>query len=303
MRCWLSRSLSRRSGAPIPVKIDPNAPTPIDVHGEQVKALKAWFSEGEWERTSPKILETAQGMLLVNDYKMMGEGRVQITPCTMIFLPEGNFSEQERQRRAIIMQSPQGAILQFDAFDITQGKVGKLIAGKLIGAVTIRSDQREPGPQDDLQIITSDVDMTEQRFATPQPVDFKVGPNYGHGRSLQIDMAPQGSKRGFRGMTLLQLFEDVEMHIMPGGNEIFPSGRNRAAAPSSSADEKKPGLPIEISCKGPFRFDFLTNVATFKEQVDVKRENAAGPSDQLNCQLLSMFFEAVVTPGAEGSRR
>ena len=29
-------------------------------HENQVKALKAWFSEGEWERTSPKILETAQ---------------------------------------------------------------------------------------------------------------------------------------------------------------------------------------------------------------------------------------------------
>ena len=98
-------------------------------------------------------------MLLVNNYQMMGEGRVQIVPCTMIFLPEGNFSEEERQRRAIILQSPQGAILQFDAFDLKQGKVGKLIAGKLIGAVTIRSDQRDPGPQDDLQIITSDVDM------------------------------------------------------------------------------------------------------------------------------------------------
>ena len=161
-------------------------------HDTQVRALKAWFSEGEWERTSPKILETSQGMLLVNNYTMMGEGRVQIVPCTMIFLPEGNFSEEERHRRAIILQSPQGAILQFDAFDLKQGKVGKLIAGKLIGAVTIRSDQREPGPQDDLQIITSDVDMTEERFTTPQPVDFKVGPNYGHGRSMQIDMAAPG---------------------------------------------------------------------------------------------------------------
>ena len=42
----------------------------------------------------------------------------------------------------------------------------------------------------------------------------------------------------------------------------------------------------------------MANVATFKDQVDVKRENAAGPSDQLNCQLLSMFFEPTVPAGA-----
>ena len=38
----------------------------------QMDALKAWFSEGEWERTSPKILETSQGMLLVNSYHDAG---------------------------------------------------------------------------------------------------------------------------------------------------------------------------------------------------------------------------------------
>ena len=87
-------------------------------------------------------------------------------------------------------------------------------------------------------------------------------------------MAPQGSKKGFRGMTLLQLFEDVEMHIMAGGSEMFPGGGTPTPCRPRRREVKNLARPIEISCRGPFRFDFLTNVATFKDQVDVKRENA-----------------------------
>jgi lipopolysaccharide export system protein LptA len=255
---------------------------------QQAKALGMWFRKGDWELTVPKILETAQGMLLVKNYRNLGEGKVEIRPCTMIFLPEGNFdNEEDRQRRAIIVRSPEGAILQFDAsVDIKQAKVGKPRAGKLMGPVTIHSDQRDPGPQDDLLIKTRDVDLSEQQLWTAQPVDFQLGPNYGHGRAMQIDMAPQGSKRGFRGMTLLQLSEHVEMHIHPSNNRGMPGQK------PATAGESKPSPPVEIRCRGPFRFDFLKNLATFQDHVDVLRINPSGPSDQLTCQLLSIFFEA-----------
>lgn len=268
-------------------------------HENQVKALEGWFAEGDWERTSPKVLETAQGMLLVKNYRNLGEGRVEIIPCTMIFLPEGNFeSEEERQRRAIVLRSPQGAILQFEAFDLKQAKVGKLIAGKLMGPVTIRSDQRERGPQDDLLIRTSDVDLTEQKLVTNQPVQYQLGPNYGHGHAMRIDMAPQGSKRGFRGMTFLELSEHVEMHIQPSGADLFPGRPKDPGQPKT----KKTNPPVEIRCRGPFRFDFLKNVATFEDSVDVLRINQAGPSDQLTCQKLSLLFEVVPPKPGEPAR-
>ncbi|HEY5315474.1 MAG TPA: hypothetical protein VIK18_23285 [Pirellulales bacterium] len=256
---------------------------------QQAAALGMWFRKGDWELTVPKILETSQGMLLVKNYRNLGEGKVEIRPCTMIFLPEGNFeNEEDRQRRAIIVRSPEGAILQFDAsVDIKQAKVGKPTAGKLMGPVTIHSDQREPGPQDDLLIKTRDVDLSEQQLWTAQPVDFQLGPNYGHGRAMQIDMAPQGSKRGFRGMTLLQLSEHVEMHIHPGNHRGSMPGQKPVAA-----GEARSNPPIEIRCHGPFRFDFLKNLATFQDHVDLLRINPSGPSDQVACQLLSIFFEA-----------
>ena len=256
---------------------------------KEARPFDKWFAEGEWERTSPKVLETAQGMLLVKNYQVLGEGRVQINPCTMIFVPEGNAdNEEERMRRAIILRSPQGALLRFDTFDLKLGKVGKLIAGTLVGPVTIRSDQREVGPQDDLLIQTRDVDLTERELWTSRPVQFQIGPNYGQGRGMHIDMAPQGTKRGFRGMTLLELKENVEMHLVPGGNSPFPRG----AAPVAS-DKRANNGPVEVRCHGPFRFDFVNNQATYTDQVEVLRVNPTGANDQLTADLLSVFFEAV----------
>ena len=53
---------------------------------------------------------------------------------------------------------------------------------------------------------------------------------------------------------------------------------------------------MEIACRGPFRFDVLRRVATFRDGVDVMKTNASGPADQIACDLLSLFF--VVRGGA-----
>ena len=197
------------------------------------------------------------------------------------------------------MQSPQGAILQFDAFDLKQGKVGKLIAGKLIGAVTIRSDQREPGPQDDLQIITSDVDMTEQRFTYAATGGFQSRPKL-RSRSFVADRyGPAGLQtRVPRHDHAAIVRRRRDARHARGGNKIFPGGRKNAttSAASTTAEAKKPGLPIEISCRGPFRFDFMKNVATFKDKVDVKRETVRA---QRSTEL-SVVVDVLRSYGAAG---
>jgi lipopolysaccharide export system protein LptA len=265
---------------------------------KQRAQLRDWFHDGDWELTSPKIMETAQGMLLVKDYHNLDNGKVEIHPCTMIFLPEGEFpSEAERRRRAIVLRAPEGAILQFDAFDLTQGKIGKLIGGKLMGPVTIHSDQKVPGPSDDLLIHTREVDLSEQRITTKERIDFALGPNQGKGRNMRIDMAPPAEKQNsFRGIIAFQLTDEVEMRLQPGGSDFFPGSPEARTAPSSS----KPSMPVEIRCQGPFNFDFKTYQATFKDRVDVLRLNPVGPSDQLTCDLLSIFFEAKQPPPTPG---
>ena len=157
-------------------------------------ALTPWFSPGDWELTSPKVIESPRGKLLLHEYETLADGRLKIKPCTLIFLSEGRgrTAEADRNRKAVILQAPEGAILKFDTpVDLKQMKIGKLVGGVMMGPITIRSDQRLPGPQDDLLINTTRRrELIGDRIVTPHPVDFRLGPNRGNGRELEIRLAP-----------------------------------------------------------------------------------------------------------------
>jgi lipopolysaccharide export system protein LptA len=260
--------------------------------------LQTLFLTGDWELTSPKILETPSCILLVKSYKNLPDGKMELRPCTAIFLSEDpTLSVEEQRRQAIVMRASEGAILEFDAgSDLRQARIGKLIGGRLIGPVTIRSDYKEPGPHDDLLVHTSDVELNQQIVYTARPIDFQLGPNRGRGKRMQIDLASAGQS-GFRGMKSLELLQEVEVRLEPGNADVFPGNRPEQETRTGSRKQ----APVEVRCRGPFRFDFEAHVATFREQVDVTRMNAVGPSDQLTCELLSILFDeqsnASATPG------
>ncbi len=280
-----SDDTARRSGRSNVPGIDPKI--------EQIRPL---FAPDAWELTNPKILESEQAKLLMREYHNLGDGRVQISPCTLIFLPDDPIDDDaERLRQAVVLEIPEGAILEFDEpFDLRRMKIGKLVGGELSGRVTIRSAGRDPGPQDDLRIVTRDVELTEKHIWTPHPVAFQLGPNYGRGRDMRIKLLPanedangNGDHRGpnIGGIELFELKHIDRLHIEPPPQEK-PQG-SRVAQQSAGLD---PTAPVEITCRGPFRFDLIDKVATFEDQVDVMRIHRNGPCDQLSCELLSLFF-------------
>jgi len=62
-----------------------------------------------------------------------------------------------RLRVPRLSEVPEGARLWFDQpLDLGRGKIGRLKSGQFDGPVTIRSDCKEPGPEDDLLIVTHD---------------------------------------------------------------------------------------------------------------------------------------------------
>ncbi|MBS0209404.1 MAG: hypothetical protein JSS27_10645 [Planctomycetes bacterium] len=256
---------------------------------QQREMLKQWFLPGDWELTTLKILETSYGILLAGEYKNRPDGAMEIKPCTVISIPEGDESTlRERQRQAIIMRAPEGAILQFDGpLDLKRSQGSQLRSGQLIGAVTIRSDNSEPGPQDDLLIHASNLELSQQRIYSTQPLDFQMGPNRGRGRRLQIQMAAGKQNVGFRGMTSLEIAQDVEMRLEPGQSDMFPGKSND---PKPAIGPSKPQPPVEIRCKGPFRFDFEQRVATFRDRVDVRRLTGTPNPDSMTGDLLSLTF-------------
>lgn len=275
--------------------------------------LAGLFPAGAWERNeSVKVLETEQAKLLVNTYEPLPNGQVRLHPCTILFYPR-NAASGAQAPRPVILQAPEGAVLEFDrAVDLRQAKFGgDFVGGQLVGPIRIHSPPSRPGADDGLEILTRDIQLRDQRLTSAHPVTFRMAGNSGSGREMLMILAPaeggKSNKHGtaIGGMQSFELLRDVKLHLELGGAGPIPlSGRTRDDAPQNASGHK-PGPPVEVTCRGPFRYDVPGQVATFSESVDVMQLNANGQSDQLSCEMLSIYFArkegAVAQPGSRQS--
>ncbi|HUT89078.1 MAG TPA: hypothetical protein VMY37_06265 [Thermoguttaceae bacterium] len=265
------------------------------------RELEGLFPPGSWELDDPTIVEIDEAKLLLRDYSRPKDGKtVQIDKCTVIFTPHRpGATPDERRRGSIILEAPEGAVLEFNGpFDLRKGKVGRLDSGRLKGPITIRSDGKSPGREDDLKVLTRDVDLTEERICTKEDVDFQLGRNHGRGRELWIkffsDPDEEGTKRrgpnvdGIESVEIVHL-EELDIHL---GDRGFVPGVEKTVTGLRAPGDAKAAtdLPIDVKCRGPFRFDPVGQVATFQDQVDVRRVHPSGPADQLTSEKLSVFF-------------
>ncbi len=253
---------------------------------ERLKQFAGLFPPGSWALKNPKILESDRATLLLQEYRTMSDGWVEITPCAIVFPYEGPAEdEQQRRRQSIILEVPAGALLKFDqGLNLAQARMGRLIGGQLRGKVTIRSDWKEPGPEDDLCMETEDIRLTDRTVTTANPVSFRWGPHFGNGRDMVIKLLAAPPKRGasangpnISGVDTFEIRHVERLHLDLG----------QTGAMGQKAAEK---VPIEISCRGPFVFDVTKRVATFRDRVDVTKQNATGPADQIACEVLALFF-------------
>ena len=257
------------------------------------------FPPESWELDQPKVLETDRVTLLFRDYQPLEENTIRLQPVTLIFYTPRDETKPGDSRRPIVMQAPEGAVLHFDGpLDLARADVGKLTDGRLLGNVTLRSPETQPGAGDPLYLETRNIQIEPHRIWTPHPVNFRLGNHYGSGRDLSIQLEEDGEGTGESGsVQSLELVrvDSIHLQLPEGGPLAEDAGESRttrlpgtqAAAVTTAPPET---VSVEITCQGPFRLNLQDNVASFEDQVDVTRLNPDGPSDQLSCQLLSIFF-------------
>ena len=132
---------------------------------------------------------------------------------------------------------------------------------------------------------TSNVQMGEYDISTPERVDFRWGPHFGSGRQMHMRLLPrEGGGRGNQLGSNVGGLESVEMSTVERlhldlSKAKMPAGQV-PAAPAGPAAGSMAGMPIDITCRGPFRFDLVRRLATFDSDVKVARDS---PRDQATC--------------------
>ncbi|MBN1590545.1 MAG: hypothetical protein JW888_13605 [Pirellulales bacterium] len=270
----------------------------------RIVELASLFPPGAWELDNPKILQNDRVKLLIGNYETDQDGNVMIRPCTIVLLAtDEKTTPAERIKRAVVLEAPEGALLRFDEpFDLSRAQIGQLVGGRFEGPISIRSAGKSEAPDDDLWVVTRDVQLTEEHIWTPQPVQFRYGPHFGSGREMRICLlssddigSTRKNRRGPRvsGLESFELVHLDRLHLrlppskdMPGGSAPPAASPTVSASPNNRED-----TPVEIMCAGPFRFDAIQRQATFEKNVVVMALRPDGQHDRLeNCDRLVVHF-------------
>jgi hypothetical protein len=312
-------------------------PPPITKH------LAGLFPPNSWVFQDPKILLSENALLLMQRYDSLGNGWVDLFPLVVLFLPEDpNMEFPERVRRAMILEAPEGAKVRFDqAVSLTRLQIGRPKEGKLRGPVTLRRQGLRADHADDLLVHSREVELNEERIWTPHEVDFRSGRSYGMGRQMEIRLRPRegpaAKSRSGPNVGGIEQFEVQvleRLHLEPAAKEMptaavvsphpragaeggsLPKGEGTGKGAPAMASTSRPGVPrgaaalgagssgpIEVACRGPFRFHLVRQVATFRDQVELVRIRSPGPNDQVHCELLSVYFTQAQRAGKPAGNR
>ena len=255
----------------------------------RLETVRELFPPGSWEHEEPIVMESRGMRLLFKQYHSLPDGRVNLVPCTVVVLPDGQRRAHSENGRTILLRAPQGAVLEFDEpLDLRAGRLARLVGGSLRGQVTIRGTQSSVGANDDIELVTRDLELDEYEIHTNEKVDFRFGRSVGKGRGLVATLLPSqaGSGHGpnIGGVDTIRLEREVELRleglaagVLPGSGDITTQ---------SGADEQ----PVMVKCDGGLTANLSANVITLEDAVDVHRGNPGQEGDNLSCDVLALIL-------------
>ena len=263
-----------------------------DFLDQQKQSLAHFFPTSSWQLGPTKVLESKNIMLLMKDIKQDGENRLRLEPLTIIaFASE---EEPEKWAKPVVVLNAESAVLQFSELNLAFAKFGELVAGQLKGTVSINRKSID-GQHEPLDILTSDVLLADSGIETRKDVQFYMGKHQGSGTHLIAEFEQGPKQQGSKGPNIsgLSALELVHVHRILLSTEGRGLLGDAAEIPGQRETTNKmyASAPVEITCRGPFQFDGKNHVATFRDQVKVRRLVASGVPDRLDADILEVHFQ------------
>lgn len=267
--------------------------------------LMPFVPEDGWELDSCKTVTVEGGTILFRDYQPLDDGYADVYPFTLILNAKPPRADgtpaigDQPGQTPITIRCAKQARLKFDrplAEGVSHGGL-KLEGARLVGDVTIYRPPTVEGSSDGVSIVTSNIQIDPHQVFTLEEVQFAFGKNEGVGRNLRIDLTRSSQRTsnpikaaGFSGVDGIKRIELATLKRL----RLEPTENNRAV-PQGSIDPNVAGdrdtdlfsnstAPLEVSCAGPFAFDFGSNTATLNDQVRVEQQDQN--RDWLSCDQL-----------------
>lgn len=240
-----------------------------------------------------KIFEIDQSTLIFQDYFNLGDGRILVRPCLIVFQQPASPAARKEYEfpDTLILEAMEGAIFQFDrALDLRSAKVGRFLSGQLLGNIVLKGE----GQHRDFRLTTRDVTLTEHRVWTNHPVEFLWGRHRARGSGLEIVFQGRSpfsvatsDTSSFRIHRFLLRHVD-RLHIDVSAFETPPSRQPEEKFSSPSPDQEENSL--EIACRGPLLFLPEQRIVTFDDRVEVTRIQTSQTILRMSCERLSLLL-------------
>lgn len=255
--------------------------------------LAHWLPAGSWELESCKSLETAEGTIYFQDYMPRDDGVLEVFPFTMVFRDESaGRSGVVNPRNPLIIRASRRAELQFEGRVSWSGDPGRVLGGQLQGNVQLFQAPREGNPDEGFSVWTENIQLSTNRVSTIEQVEFQFGRHRGSGRNLVLDLAHKTPlELAHHDLANINGVKRLELAFVEDLKLDMTSAKKAAAG--------DPAELVDVSCAGPFVFDFEKSVASFRDRVQVKQLGTAG--DSLVADQLDLIFNQVVEVGSRNS--
>ena len=254
-----------------------------------------------WEWQPCNVLTTRQGKILFTDYQPQADGSVYLDKVTIVL--DQRSANLTSKLPPTILRAPHGAVLKFEKPLSLTEDIGQLQRGQLNGEVQIFRPASSPQHDDSISLITQNVQISPERIFTLYETSFQFGKNTGRGKHLVIDLSPETSSHGahrsspFAGIERIEMATLYHLHLHRESSQTVtsiaqaspsrPVGAPRDAPSTNSNDKDLVSSlsgSLDLSCQGPFVFDFESKTASFEKQVLV--QSSAPARDSLRCEKL-----------------
>lgn len=282
------------------------APADLPEKRDNKSRLYSLLPSDGWELGKCKTLYTSQGTLLFQEMNRLDEdGNYALKPFTMIMNDHQSgtafASGLDPTVPPTVLRCAE-AKLGFDGPILLTGNTKtRMRTASLDGEVTIFRPSPTPEKDETLKLVTRDVKVSANTIVALGEVAFSFGPHRGNGRTLTIELEHESDASrinpdfsSINGVSVIRLATLERLTIEPGTLE--KSATKAQQNPSSQTPSLQSpaailsatNVPIDVTCAGPFRFDYASRTATFNEKVFIKQLDSFG--DNLNCHQLMVEF-------------